>query len=177
MGRQRRRGPATACDAKLSAIGCATQPSAASPRCGRQLRRGCAVLPQRRYCCDGGSGAAAATEAATAGAASTARAAAQPACSHRPHSTPSAPLRSKPCRFHSLTASDPVSLAASPTSTRRRRRSTAPSSALSGARYAGRTATTAWCVASSARTYRPPRSPATAASCSTRRASKRRAEL
>jgi len=103
--------------------------------------------------------------------------AAQPACSHRPHSTPSAPLRSKPCRFHSLTASDPVSLAASPISTRRRRRSTAPSSALSGARYAGRTATTAWCVASSARTYRPPRSPATAASCSTRRASKRRAEL
>ena len=87
------------------------------------------------------------------------------------------PCDPSPVRFHSLTAFDPVSLAASPISTRRRRRSTAPSSALSGARYAGRTATTAWCVASSARTYRPPRSPATAASCSTRRASKRRAEL
>jgi len=81
---------------------------------------------------------------------------------------------SRPVKRRALTAHACFTLApaVSPISTRRRKSSTTPSSAVFGARSAALTATTAWCVRSSARTCRQARLLARAASCSTRAASR-----
>ena len=92
---------------------------------------------------------------------------------HTPESPLSAP-RSRPYQL-ALQPSGPISRCPHAsgwrTSTRPRRRSTAASTASSGARCADRMATTASCVRSSARTCRRARSLARAASCCIPRAS------